>query len=167
MPDQKEAFFATAPRVKFPAGWCCVGTIPFARIENKRELLAEYEAECSIDALGNVNPQWKTYAALEASGTFTAFGVFDGGAEMVGFAGVIHNVLPHYGVKVAVAESLFVSKAWRKTMAAARLMGAIERDASLRGCKAILYSAPAGGQLEKLLGKRYTRTNSVFCKPLS
>lgn len=129
-------------------------------------LLAEYADECSIPAIGRPAPQWQTYAMLEASGLFQAFAAVSED-QFVGFGTMLMAVLPHYGVKVATVESLFVSKTHRRTTAGRDLMDAMERSAKCYGCKAILYSAPTGGRLEKLLGKRCTCTNSVFCKPLS
>lgn len=160
-----EAYFAAAPEVEFPDGWCSVATIPVAWIETKHELLAEYTSECSNPAVGEINPQWDTYAALEQAGVLTAYAVYADGA-MVGFSAVLHHVLPHYGALVAIVESLFVRKAYRKKGAGIKLMRAIESAARLKGYKSIVYTAPAGGQLEALLEKRHPRTGSVYCVPL-
>lgn len=142
-----------------------VSGISYAKVINEPELLAEYATECSITLIGTPNPQWETYAAMEAVGLMQVFAAYSDD-HMVGFASVLVAVLPHYGVKIATVESLFVSKDQRGTGVGARLMQIIERYATGAGCKAILYSAPADGRLEELLGKRYARTNSVFCKPL-
>jgi GNAT superfamily N-acetyltransferase len=129
------------------------------------ELLAEYAAECSIPEIGTVNPQAETYAALEKAGVVQMFGAFYV-EHMVGFASVLVTVLPHYGKKVATLESLFVSQANRSGGLGAHLISAVEEFARQAGCVAILYSAPAGGSLEKLLNlhKKYRHTNTVFCR---
>lgn len=137
-----------------------------ATLMHEPELLDQYAAECSIPTLGPPNPQWEIYYQMEAAGVFQLFAVYADG-KMVGFAGVLSTILPHYGVKAATVESLYVLPEFRSKGAGASLLSAIEAHARQVGCKAILYSAPAGGQLEALLGKRHTRTNSVFCKPLT
>lgn len=89
--------------------------------------------------------------------------------QLVGFASVLVSVLPHYGRKVATLESLFVSAPHRSGGKGAHLMAAVEEFARQSGCVAILYSAPAGGKLERLLTiqRKYRLTNSVFCRSLS
>lgn len=140
--------------------------IPYTTIrELGADLLAEYAAECSIAAIGTPDPQWDMYAALERVNVLAGLGVYVDGS-LAGFAVLLLTVLPHYGVKVATVESLFVGKRYRGTGAGTQLLAAADVCAGVSGCKAILYSAPAGGQLEAILGKRYQRTNSVFCKPL-
>jgi len=143
-----------------------VAAIAYIDVKDQTALLAEYEAECSIPALGRPEPQWEMYHRMQAAGLMQAFAVYVDDA-MVGFASVLVSVLPHYGFCAATVESLFVAAAQRGTGAGTRLMAAVEEYARLAGCKLILYGAPAGGQLEALLGKRYTRTSSMYCKPLA
>jgi len=134
---------------------------------NASDLLAEYAAECSIAEIGEVCPQAGTYAALERAGIVQMFGAYLDG-ELVGFASVILSILPHYGKKVATLESLFVGSAARSSGVGGELMNTVEDHALKAGCVAVLYSAPAGGTLERLLSlrKAYRRTNSVFCRSL-
>ncbi len=137
--------------------------ISFTEVLECPDLLAEYAAECSIPEIGKINPQPQIYAALEQNGVMQCFGVF-AGDRMVGFANVLTTVLPHYGQKMATLESLFVSKKFRNGGAGGKLMDAVEAYAKEAGCVGILYSAPAGGKLERLLAasKRYKRTNAIF-----
>ena len=129
------------------------------------DLLEAYAKECRIAALGDLEPQWGVYSLLENTGMLRGFGVY-AGTEMVGFASLLISVLPHYGALTATVESLFVMRGYRRRGAGSALLRHMEKVAKAEGCRAILYSAPAGGQLEALLDKRYARTNSVFCKPL-
>jgi len=78
-------------------------------------------------------------------------------------------VFPHYGKRVASIESLFIAKASRSSGAGLELMNAVEKCAKEAGCVGILYSSPAGGQLERLLEarKQYQRTNTVFYRSLA
>jgi GNAT superfamily N-acetyltransferase len=132
-------------------------------ILDSKELISEYASECSIPAIGPIEPQPYIYEAIEASGIMAAFMVRDEGRD-VGFAVMLMPVLPHYGKKVATIESLFIAKDSRRSGAGRELMRAVEDHAKAAGCAGILYSAPVGGQLERLLeaSKPYQRTNSVF-----
>jgi len=126
-------------------------------------LISEYAAECSIPAIGEINPQAEAYAAMEKTGLLHSFMVFEDG-EKIGFAMMVTPIFPHYGKRVASVESLFIAKDARKTSAGHELMRTIEEYAKQAGCVGILYSSPAGGQLERLLEakKQYQRTNAVF-----
>ena len=132
-----------------------------------QELIGEYAAECSIPAIGRIEPQIEMYRALEESGMMRCFGVYDGNT-LVGFASVLISILPHYGRKVATVESLFVASAHRPKHGK-DLLKTLETDAAEADCEAILYSARAGSQLELLLllKSAYRFTNSVFCRRLN
>lgn len=135
--------------------------------QNSAELLAEYSEECSIPEIGEPNPQNALYARMEAAGFMHCFGAFEDGS-LIGFAAVLFYVLPHYGKKVASVESLFLAKNRRSNGAGSELMSTLEHEAKTNGCEAILYSAPTGGQLERLLSakKSCRRTNAVFTRKL-
>lgn len=126
-------------------------------------LIAKYAAESSIPEIGPVNPQWDIYATLEKSGLFQCFGAYHENM-LVGFAWVLTPVLPHYGKRVATLESIFVSSTFRQFGYGVALMRAVEQYAKGVGCVGVLYSAPAGGRLERLLElkKSYRRTNAIF-----
>ena len=134
---------------------------------NAAVLLSEYAAECCLPEIGEPSPQGKMYAAMEDSGMLSVFGAFQW-QELIGFAALLVYVLPHYGLKIATVESIFVARQHRSSAGRA-LMKTIEQHARELGCVAILYNAPAGSQLETLLAllKPYRRTNSVFCRSLN
>ncbi len=140
--------------------------VPIARILAELELIAEYGAECSIPAIGEINPNVTIYAALETSGMLHSFAVYDG-ENMIGFANILTPILPHYSKRVATVESLFVSPKHRGTGVGHELMETIEQFAANQGCVGILYSAPSGGELEKLMEKQAQRTNVVFFRSLA
>jgi len=140
---------------------------PYAEIlAQGSDLFHAYAEECAIPEIGHTNPQADTYAAMERAGIAQCFGVYSD-AELVGFASVLTSLLPHYGKKVAVVESIFISPKFRP-LASLDLMKAIEQHSTLSGCVAILYSAPAGSRFELFLTlrNRYRHTNTVFCKAL-
>lgn len=142
-----------------------VRMIPYTSVRDAPEILAEYAAECALTELGPINPQWDIYAKLEDAGMLQGLGVYVDG-QFAGFASVLISILPHFGVKAATVESLFVGRAYRSKGAGTQLIAGVETCASVNGCKAILYSAPANGTLEAILGKRYAHTSTVFCKGL-
>jgi len=131
------------------------------------DLIWEYANECSIPGIARINPQADMYDAMEATGMLVCLGAFDGEA-LVGFATLMIAVLPHYGVRTATLESLFVAGRSRKKGFGARLLAAVEEYAISKDCEAILYSAPAGGQLEQVLSARKSciKTNTIFCNSL-
>jgi GNAT superfamily N-acetyltransferase len=141
--------------------------VSVADLLESKELIAEYAAECSIPAIGHINPSPEIYETLERARMFKCFGVFDG-ERLVGFATILTTVFPHYGSKIATVESLFVASASRKGVAGTELLEVLESYAKDVGCVAILYSTPSGGRLEKLLSgkKNCSRTNAVFCRSL-
>jgi len=128
---------------------------------NAEALLREYAAECSLPELGEAKPQRELYAMLEASGGFQAFGVYDR-ETLVGFAAVLIYVLPHYGKKIAVTESIFVDKGYPLGHA---LLGYIEEYAKENGCEAFLYSAPIGSRFDRSMRNsehHYRHTNNSY-----
>lgn len=139
-----------------------------SEVLDSHELIAEYGAECSIPAIGEINPQRETYSLMERSGLLHSFMVHEDG-EKIGFAMVVTPVMPHYGKRVASIESLFVAKERRSSGAGLELMRKIEEFVKDFGCAGILYSSPSGGQLERLLeaSKAYQRTNAVFYRSLA
>lgn len=129
-------------------------------------LCREYAAECALAGLPDPQEKLSAYQALEVNGSevFSAYGAFLG-ETLIGFAALLTPVLPHYGAAIAVAESLFVGSAQRKTGAGMLLIRRAERRAKELGCPGILFSAPSGGRLATLLPRiGYRETNRVFLK---
>lgn len=137
------------------------------RILAATQLLKAYAEECSLPEIGQVNPQGEMYERMEDVGVVRFLAAIED-EQLIGFASVLMTVLPHYGRKVATMESLFVASEYRASEAGRKLMNAVEEYAKANGCVAILYSAPAGGQLERLLSAKrsYRHSNTVFAKSL-
>lgn len=135
---------------------------------NASRLIEDYSAECSIPEIGETNPQRELYSAMEATGLMQDFGAFHDDL-LVGFASILIYVLPHYGAKIATVESLFVDRSYRRFGYGSQLKATVRQFARERNCVVILYSAPVGSQLEKLLSLQSScrRTNSVFCERLA
>ena len=129
-------------------------------------LCREYAEESAIAGLPDPKEKLAAYQALEAGGsdTFSVYGAFLGDT-LIGFVALLAPVLPHYGTTIAVAESLFVGKAHRKTGAGMLLIRRAEKRAREMGSPGILFSAPTGGRLAVLLPRiGYRETNRVFMK---
>lgn len=129
-------------------------------------LRAEYAAESAVHGLPGPAEKEVMYQLMEANGAFQLFGAFMG-AELVGFVAVLAPVLPHYGIPIAVTESLFVAAAHRKTGAGMALIRQAERHAREIGSPGLLVSAPSGGRLCAILPRiGYHETNRAFLKQL-
>lgn len=129
-------------------------------------LCREYAEESAIYGLPDPQEKLAAYQALEAGGSdvFCAYGAFLDDM-LIGFIVLLTPVLPHYGVAVAVAESLFVGKAHRKTGAGTLLIRRAEQRAREMRSPGMLFSSPSGGRLSVLLPRiGYRETNRVFFK---
>ncbi|CAB5162182.1 acetyltransferase domain containing protein [uncultured Caudovirales phage] len=133
---------------------------------NRYELWDEYALESSINGLPHPNVQIDMYRMLEQQGVIQLIGAFDD-TKLIGFVAVLANVLPHYGVIMAITESFFVSKDYRKTGAGLKLLREAERHARSIKAPGLLVSAPFGGRLAEVLPHvGYDETNRVFFKKL-
>lgn len=133
---------------------------------NLGALLREYAAECSNPAIGDGQAQMDTYKALAESGIASAVGAYCHD-ELQGFITIIRSDLPHYGQRVGMSESFFVTKSARKNGTGLKLIKAAEKAAFDAGCKAFFISAPFGSTLEQFIPSAgYKQSNSVFCKGL-
>jgi len=129
-------------------------------------LIQEYAEECGNALIGKPAPRRDMYENLEASGLGQCFAAYEKGL-LVGFAMVLVCVVPHYGLSLANAESLFVT---RSAHCGGQLMKALDDYAAAQGCVTIFYTAPVGSRLAKLLflcADEYVNTNHVFSKRLA
>ncbi|MDR1684876.1 MAG: GNAT family N-acetyltransferase [Desulfovibrio sp.] len=129
----------------------------------------EYAAESSLAGLPDPQEKLSAYLALEMAGSdvFTLYGALQGDT-LIGFVALLTPVLPHYGIAIAVAESLFVGSAYRKSGAGLLLIRQAERRARELKSPGLLFSAPSGGRLSVLLPRiGYRETNRAYLKELS
>lgn len=132
------------------------------------ELIAEYARECANALIGKPAPRLDIYENLEASGMGQCFAAYEEeqGHKLVGFAMVVVAVVPHYSLSVATLESIFTS---RDTNCGGQLLDAIESYAANLGAEAVIYTAPLGSRMAKLMflcGDLYQHTNHVFTRRL-
>ena len=143
---------------------CCA--IELEQADNFLALMREYVAESGRAIKADPAPQVEVYKAHEAAGTMKFAGAWIGG-DLVGMMVVAFAVVPHFGMKVANTETLFVSKDARKTGAGKALLKLADAIAAESGCIGVLISAPVGGVLSKVLPRAgFTHTNELFFKAL-
>lgn len=133
---------------------------------NLPALIAEYEAECSIEGLPKANAKMEVYKLCgDALHAFVAR--IEG--VMIGFIAIVTPIIPHYGAYISTTESFFVAKEYRSSGAGIKLLALAERYAISRGSPGLLISTPKGGALAAALDGRkdYTETNRVFFKRLA
>jgi len=131
------------------------------------DLVEEYADESAINNMPRPSAQRDLYKNMESSGLLTTFGAFKN-SELIGFVTIISSIMPHYGAKIAVTESFFVSKQYRKNGVGTKLLRIAERYSKETGAIGLLISAPADGRLSKALSLApdYALTNQVFFKRL-
>jgi len=130
------------------------------------DLIREYAEECGNALVGTPVPQRDRYENLEAAGMGQCFAAFES-LKLVGFAFVLVTAVPHYDVKLAAVESVFVTKA---ASCGALLMTRVNDYAASMGCATIFYTAPVGSRLARLLflcADEYTHTSHVFSRRLN
>lgn len=139
----------------------------FSAFKEFPALLAEYADESSIAGLPAACHHEASYLALERAGVMHILcAILDG--ELIGFVIVLVNVNPHYSVKLAVVESIFVAGKHRKSGAGLLLRKHAEQIAKEQGAVGFLLSAPAGSRFAKVMerDKAYRETNRVFFRSL-
>lgn len=131
------------------------------------DLHRDYAKECAIAGLPPPDEKLAAYGAIAQSSLFTVYGAFIED-RLIGFMAVLTPVIPHYGIAIAIAESLFVGAAFRSSRAGLALIRTAERHAQDAGSPGLLLSAPSGGRLARLLPLiGYRETNRAFFKEMS
>lgn len=125
-------------------------------------LLQSYGEESAIPGMPTPKAQCDAYRFMESTGTLHVFGAYLD-TKLVGFISLLVTNLPHYGATVAMSESVFVLAEHRHTGAGMKLLATAKKAARNLNCKGLLMSAPAKGQLAKVLPNiGFTHTNDVF-----
>ena len=144
---------------------CSIAEIESAA--NIEAILSENAAESAIAGLPAPSAKFEMYRGLEESGALHVVGAFLD-ELIIGYITVLAPVLPHYSAVVAVTESFFVAKEYRKTGAGLKLLAEAEDYAKSKGSPGLLVSAPFGGNLAEVLPRKgYEETNRVFFKNFS
>jgi len=131
-------------------------------------LFTEYEGECGNPLIGRCAPQLEFYERLESLDAARCFAVYSG-RNLVGFAFVVVSKVPHYDLKLACVESLFVSRKARRFGLGIELMEMVTEESRKAGCTSLLCSAPLNSRLARLLflsADLYAHVGHTFCRRL-
>lgn len=128
-------------------------------------MIAEY-AKLAIKKMPTPLYRKEDYLPLQAVGILSVWcTMYDN--EVVGFASCLISKIPHYGVAVAIVESLFVMDSARHLGLGIRFMDKIERHARAAGVSAVFASCPIGSTFCKVLNHRnYSAETTTYVKVL-
>jgi GNAT superfamily N-acetyltransferase len=156
-----------APFRRFSMGDLRIEACRVADIEASPDFPAladEYAAETHLDGMPPPDARWPQYRALEEAGLLSVFAAREGGA-LLGFISVLAAPMPRYAEPVAMCESFFVARAYRKTGAGLRLLRAAERKAREIGSRGLIVNAPHAGRLFEVLPRLgYRDAARIFFK---
>jgi GNAT superfamily N-acetyltransferase len=117
---------------------------------NFSELSQAYGQELIVSHGPSPSADVEAYKNLEASGVWRVFGAYYNDL-LIGLVTVLVTVFPHYTATMAVTESFFVFKEWRKTGAGLKLLSVAKKYAKENGAPGLLVSAPISGVLAEIL----------------
>lgn len=130
-----------------------------------QSMIDEY-AKLAIKSLPVPLFQKENYLPLEKAGLLTVWCCMYGGM-VVGFASCLISRIPHYGISIAIAESLFVRECVRANGDGIRFIDAIERHAATNGALAVFFSCPVGSEFKTVLERRnYSAETTTYVKAL-
>lgn len=130
------------------------------------EMIEEY-AKLAIKKLPSPLYRKEDYLPLEAAGLLTVWCAMHNGI-VIGFASCLLSRIPHYGIGIAIGESLFVRETYRSTWVGTHFIAAIERHARANKAAAVFMSCPLGSEYANLLERRnYSAETTTYVKSLS
>lgn len=130
---------------------------------NFSDLLERYADELALEGLPRPKAKIEIYRRLEELGKIHFFAAYIGDL-LVGIINVLMSENPHYGISIAMIESYFVFKEFRKSGAGLLLRKQAEDDAKKSGSPALIISAQISSNLDYSLEdskgyKEMTRTH--------
>lgn len=129
------------------------------------DMIAEY-ALLAIKKLPKPLYRKEDYLPLERAGILTVWCAIHDGL-VVGFATCLISSIPHYGIRIAIGESLFVRESVRTGGYGVRFIDAIERHAATAGAIAVFMSCPLGSDYARVLERRnYSAETTTYVKSL-
>jgi len=140
-----------------------ISVAEFEAATNRNALLDAYADELAMDGLPHPKAKMEMYWQLEALTKLHIFGAYLD-ETLIGIVNVLMAENPHYGVDIAVTESIFVFKEHRKTGAGIKLLRAAEECAQSLGSPGIFVSAKVGSSLAAILeyNDAYVESNRTF-----
>lgn len=131
-----------------------------------QEMIDEY-ATLAIKKLPKPKFDRENYISLERLGILAVFAVVHRD-QVVGFASCLTSRIPHYGIAIAIAESLFACERVRNLGVGVLLLATVERYArNVLGISALFVSCPVGSAFHKMLEYRnYSAETTTYVKAL-
>lgn len=131
------------------------------------KLTQDYADESKIEEMPEHCINHAAYRAMEQAGMYHLFGAINDD-KLVGLVCVLVTPVPHYSVKIASTESIFVDAAHRKGGTGLKLLKVAEDCAREHGADHLFISAPMGGRLVQVLPRvGYRECQRIFCRRLS
>lgn len=124
-----------------------------------QEMINEY-AKLAITKLPAPLYRKEDYMPLEAAGILTVWGYMYEGS-VVGFTSCLLSRIPHYGIGIAIAESLFAVESMRGKGIGNQLIAAVEEHARAAGVGAVFMSCPIGSEFEIVLQRRHYSAETI------
>lgn len=131
------------------------------------QLTQEYADESKIEEMPDYRLDHEAYRNMERIGMYHCFGAFEGD-KLIGLVTVLVTSVPHYSVKIASTESIFVDAKHRKGGTGLKLLKVAEDCARDHGAINLFISAPMGGRLVQVMPRiGYRECQRIFCRRLS
>ena len=130
------------------------------------QLTQEYADESKIEEMPGHSLDHEAYRNMERLGMYHCFGAFSDD-KLIGLVTVLVTPVPHYSVKIASTESIFVDAAHRKGGTGLKLLKLAEDCARDHGAVNLFVTAPMGGRLVQVLPRiGFRECQRVFCRRL-
>lgn len=135
-------------------------------IEN--ENLPVIQQEFSDEVATYIKPaspeKLRGYIDMERAGVMQSIGAFCG-EKLIGFVAVLAAKVPRCDAPMAVADGLYVARAYRRTGAGVKLIREAEKYARDIGSPCLAFGTPKDGPLATILPRfGYDLTNIMFTK---
>lgn len=122
-------------------------------ITSIESLMYEHFNEVSKSKL-TLNVNWELYKTLQEKSILIALGAFEDDL-LVGYAALVVTEPPHYmGHKIAVSDTIFVHKNFRKSTHGLKLISIAEKLAKERGALEVHWYSKPDSNLDKLFEKK-------------
>ncbi len=129
------------------------------------ETVEEYASYCN-DMVESPKFDIDLYTRLEKGGAIYCYRAMED-EKLIGFMSIVNSVIPHWGKKISIVESLYVLKAARKSGAGIRFIRKAEEFGRNVGSWGVIVNCPVDGELVNVLPKlEYAPQTICFFKKL-
>lgn len=134
---------------------------------NLDDLVKACREEGGAEGLPEGKLSHEIYRSLEANGNLFVIKALDDGTLM-GAIIILLYISPHYSVKLAQVDLVFLDKKYRNTRAGLEMLKQAEDVSKRNGAIGISFNAHIHTALEELLNiKKYKLTHRIYFKPFN